>query len=412
MRDNWKPEKEVDEIMKTALASEVEPEEELNRRIIQQWKERSDMKKQVARRIYALATACFALLITVSVGAAVKYLRPAEAAEKSGIESEKIKAAFEGENAMELNESQEAGDYRFTLLGITTAENLEESELSDKISAQGEIYAVVAIERLDGTPMPSIGEDAYDDNSFFISPLIEGLTPWQYNIASMNGAYSDFVENGIMYRVILCDDVSKFADRNLHLCVIDEIFYDTNAYYYEETTGEIARNENYDGINLLFDLPIDPTRADEAAAAEYLKELEASWESGTGEGDESVGAQSAEAAKLTEDIIAQISNGNEEEALEGAVLLDHLTKTVTGKDGVYEYEFTVENQTSSSLEQEVSNIYFYEDNFKNGRDVYVSYMDYDESTDQFQGIYIMVLKDNGDGTAEIKTYQKSLLEEK
>lgn len=400
MRDDWKSEEEMDKIMKIALASEVEPEEELNRQIVKQWKERPDMKKQTVKRIYATAVACAALLITVSVGAAVKYLKPAEVAERAGMESEKIAAAFEGENAMEIGESKEAGDYRFTMLGVTTAENVEESRLSEDISVQGELYAIVAIERLDGTPMPPTSDDAYGELSFFVSPLIEGLVPWQYNIASMGGGYSDFVENGILYRVIVCDDVSKFADKNLYLCVSDTTFYDTNAYRYDELTGAITRNEEYDGINLLFDLPIDPARADQAAADEYLKALEESWKPDAGEGDESTSAQEEEITKMVDEIIEQIQNGKEEEALKDAELLENQTKTVTEKNGVYEYEFTEKNQTSL--------YYFYKNNFVDGRDIAVSYTDYDETTDQFHGIYISLLTENGDGTAEVRTYYKEI----
>ncbi len=404
MRDNRKSEKKLDELMKTALAFEVEPEEELNRQIVKQWKERSDMKKQIARRIYATAVACGALLITVSVGAAVKYLRPAEAAEKAGMESETIAAAFEGEDAIELNESKDAGDYRVTLLGITTSENLEKSRISEEISASGELYAVTAIECLDGTPMPEISDDAYADLSFFVSPLIQGLEPWQYNIASMGGGYSDFVENGILYRVTVCDDVSVFADRKLYLCVSDTTFYETGAYHYDETAGTITRNEEYDGINLLFDLPIDPACGDEAAAEEYLKALKESWESeDTPEAAaerEAANQAAADVAALIEDISGKILNGEEELALEGATLLEDATKTVTEKNGRYEYELTIDGQGAIH--------YFYKENFQNGKDVSVCYGNYDEDAEEFTGLYILILTENGDGTAEVRTYYRDV----
>lgn len=404
MRDNRKSEKKVDKIMKMALASEVEPEEELNRRIVNQWKERPDMKKQIAKRVYATAVACGALLITVSVGAAVKYLKPAEVAERTGIESEKISAAFQGEDAITLNDSKEAGDYRVTLLGITTSENLEESRLSQEVSVQGELYAIVAIEHLDGTPMPATSDDAYSDISFFVSPLIEGLAPWQYNIASMGGGYSDFVENGILYRTIVCDDVSYFADRDLYLCVSDTNYYDTSAYCYDETTGAITRNEGYGGVNLLFDLPIDPARADQAAAQKYLKALEESWEPE----DDLVTADEKDAANraaenveaLIDDISNKIYEGNEEEALKNAALLEDATKTVSEKDGRYEYELTLNGQSSI--------LYFYRENFRNGKDVSICYGDYDEDAEEFTSLYIILLTEQGDGTAEIRTYYREV----
>lgn len=184
MRDN-KLENKVDEIMKIALASDKEPGEELNRRILKSWKERTDMKKQMVKRIYAVAAACGALTIAVSAGAAVKYLKPAEAAEKAGIESEKIEAAFLSKDAIEINESKDAGDYRFTLFGITTEQGIAASQFSEEVTAQGDIYAIVAVEYMDGTPMPDTSDDAYSELTFFMSPLVDGLTPWQYNTASM-----------------------------------------------------------------------------------------------------------------------------------------------------------------------------------------------------------------------------------
>ena len=141
MKDNY-TDKKVDEIMKIALASEVEPEEELNQRIIRRWKEQTIMKKQIARRVYAAAAACSVLMVGVTVGAAVKYLGPEEVAQRSGMEQEKILTAFSSEDAIEINESQEAGGYRFTLMGITTEQGLEESAISEEVRVHGDMYAI------------------------------------------------------------------------------------------------------------------------------------------------------------------------------------------------------------------------------------------------------------------------------
>lgn len=398
MRNNQSKNDRLDEIMKMALASEMKPEEELNRNIIQQWKEQPDMRKWKARKIHAAAAAAACLLlVTVTAGAAVRYLNSKEIAERA--ESKEVAAAFEGQDAIEINEVKEAGGYRFTLIGITKGSALVESALSEVIPDLEGTYATIAIERLDGAPMPSTSEDAYGDLSFFISPLIEGLAPWQYNIASMNGSYADFEEKGVLYRLISCDDIEKFADHKIHLCIIDSPFYDTNAYHYEESTGEITRREEYNGINLLFDLPIDTAKANPVEAEKYLKELEASWSSDDADG-ESAGIISDDMEQQITNMIDEIINGNEDKALEGAVLLEDQTKTVTESDGSYQYEFSTEGQTSI--------IYFYKANFKNGKDVQISYTDFDESTEQYQGIFIAILTEKEDNTAEIRTYQKTL----
>lgn len=38
--------------------------------------------------------------------------------------------------------------------------------------------------------------------------------------------------------------------------------------------GEITKKESYQGVNVLFDLPIDEGKADREAAEKYLKEME------------------------------------------------------------------------------------------------------------------------------------------
>ena len=135
---------------------------------------------------------------------------------------------------------------------------------------------MTAIEYADGTPMPDTSEDAYADLSFFVSPLIKGYDPDWYNMASMNGAYTEFTENGVLYRLTECDNVEIFADHEIYLCVCDGSFYNRQAYRYDEASGEISRNESYDGLNILFSLPIDPAKADPKAAAAYKSSLQKS----------------------------------------------------------------------------------------------------------------------------------------
>lgn len=79
--------------------------------------------------------------------------------------------------------------------------------------------------------------------------------------------------NSIMYRLIECDGVEMFADRGLYLCISASNFYDVKAFHYNEETGEISRNADYEGANALFRLPLDSSKADPEKAEKYLKEL-------------------------------------------------------------------------------------------------------------------------------------------
>ena len=83
--------------------------------------------------------------------------------------------------------------------------------------------------------------------------------------------------------------------------------------------------------------------------------------------------------------------------MKNAELLSDQTKIVTEEDGSYAYEY-------SSGEGESTTLYFYKEDFTNGKDVMIFYGDFDESTEQFEGVYITVLTEQGDNTAEIRTY--------
>ena len=126
MQTNKKSDEKLEELLKAALTLEMEPGEEVNRQILQSWKERNVMTKQKRKSWkVAIAAAACVMLTGVTVGAAVHYLNAVELAEEMG--NDMITAAFRGENAMFFDEAKESGDYRVTLLGITTGDRLVES---------------------------------------------------------------------------------------------------------------------------------------------------------------------------------------------------------------------------------------------------------------------------------------------
>lgn len=91
---------------------------------------------------------------------------------------------------------------------------------------------VVAIENADGTSLPDTYDEAYGEKEFFTSLLIAGYVPSVYNMASMGGGY-----------------------------------------VFDEATGNIRRNREYEGLNALFTLPIDDTKANPTKVAEYITGL-------------------------------------------------------------------------------------------------------------------------------------------
>ena len=202
-----------------------------------------------------------------------KYLMPDEVAEIA--QNKKLTEAFQSEEAVFVNETQSYGGYHVTFLGIVSGKDLTDWIGRDDSGAiRADLsHIVVAIENTDGTPMPDIEEDAYGELEFLVTPLIEGYDPVAYNAFAFGGGYTDEVVDGVLYRMMECDNIEMFADHKLQLAVLDSTFYRANAYHYDEASGEISRNDAYDGLNALFQLPIDEAKADRAAAEAYMENL-------------------------------------------------------------------------------------------------------------------------------------------
>lgn len=226
----------------------------------------------------AVLAAAFTLLLgSVTVLAARRYLSPAEIAAETSDET--LKNAFMGEGAVLVNETQEYGGYRVTLLGSVAGKRISDYLATDETGEieEDKIYTVVAIEHADGTPMPDTSSDAYGNEEFYVSHYIRGLDPKEYSIMSMGGGYSATVKDGIQYRIMEMDNIEMFADRGIYVGVSSGTFYDADAYCYEESSGDISRNPEYNGLNALFILPADKSKANPEAAEAYLEKLRASW---------------------------------------------------------------------------------------------------------------------------------------
>lgn len=261
-------ENKLDKLLKTALSADFLPEKSINDEILERAKEKSDMSKTGNKKVKITVIACAAAAVcTLTAAAAYRLLSPSEAAKR--VDNAALSQAFEGENAVLTGETRTDGEYSVTFLGAVSGKN---SNISDNLYfLDGELldertYAVVAISRTDGKPM--------EDKNLFVSPYIKGLDPLRYNIVTMKGGYRGFTENGVVYRIINCDNIEMFADRGLYIGVSDAkgVFFDKNAFNYNAETGEITENPDFDGLNLLFDLPIDISKADPDAAEKYVNE--------------------------------------------------------------------------------------------------------------------------------------------
>lgn len=341
---------DMDELLRNALSCKEEPDYWLNQKIIRkiQEKEREDMSKG-SRKIKVPAAALLAAAVlfvgSVTGYAAWKYLTPGQVAET--VEDKGLAAAFQSEDAVAVNEVQEYGNYRITLLGIVSGKNLSQYTMEDGAGniLDDRTYVVTAIENVDGTPRPDTSEDSYGEDAFFVSPLIQGLNPAVYNSVTMDGGYSEIVENGIQYRIAECDNVEKFADRQVYLCVNDGPFYNNDAYSYDEQSGNISRNEGYQGVNALFTLPLDKSRADKDAAEEYIKNKENEW-NGSKETEEAE-SQDMEENDITDQAAKEVENWKLEDFEKNTELVKEL-EIAPNKEGDFEYKYEIGEDGSGS----------------------------------------------------------------
>ncbi len=222
----------------------------------------------------AVAAAAIAVTMVSSITAyaAWRYFSAKDVAAE--IADNRLAQEFEQNNWMDECETQTYGNYDITLLGIVSGDEIS-SHLSKTDSGEidgDKTYMAVAIAHSDGTPMPDSSKT--DEEQFYVSPYIEGLDPARYNASVLGGNNTLFVSDGIQYRVLETDNIECFADRKIYMGVSEGEAYDDKAYVYDSVSGDISRNESYDGVNALFTLGIDSNLADQKKAAEVIAAMD------------------------------------------------------------------------------------------------------------------------------------------
>jgi len=238
-------------------------------------KEKPVMQKNTIKFSFSTvaAVALVFMLLTTTAFAAWHFLGPSDVADKMG--NSALSAAFESESAVNINEAIEADDYIFTLLAIVSGSDITDHPI---YNSNGDIlsdrtYAVLAIQKADGSPMPSPMDDEYEP--FMISPFIKGQKLWQVNAFTLYGGYSAIVVDGILYIMFDCSDITMFADRGVYLGVNKGLSMSNllDAFVLNEQTGEITANPYFDGPNVIFELPFDKNLADPEKAEQFLNNL-------------------------------------------------------------------------------------------------------------------------------------------
>lgn len=273
----------LDLILKQALSPEIDEcdvkiktmDMERKENMINYEKNKNSKKSSVKSWKHATAAAAaiaVTMVSSITAYAAWRYFSAKDVAAE--IADNRLAQEFEQNNWMDECETQTYGNYDITLLGIVSGDEIS-SHLSKTDSGEidgDKTYMAVAIAHSDGTPMPDSSKT--DEEQFYVSPYIEGLDPARYNASVLGGNNTLFVSDGIQYRLLETDNIECFADRKIYMGVSEGEAYDDKAYVYDSVSGDISRNESYDGVNALFTLSIDSNLADQKRAAEVIAAMD------------------------------------------------------------------------------------------------------------------------------------------
>jgi len=228
------------------------------------------LNKATARRSFVAIVAAVVVL-AMTACAAWQFLKPSDVA--SQLDDAALSAAFASKDSVKMKESITSGDYTYTLLGLVSGQDITNYPYyrNEKIRSD-RTYVLLAIQRVDGSPILSTEEEG--GVPFYASVYIKGERPWSVNIHAMNGGYSETILNGIVYRIVECDDITIFADRGLYFGVNPGVYYEEHAFVYDEQTGELKADSSNHLSSAVFDLPVDVSFANPERAQEYLDVME------------------------------------------------------------------------------------------------------------------------------------------
>lgn len=214
------------------------------------------------KKLAVTAAAAVALLV-VSVSAALVWLTPAQVAERH--QQPLLAKAFEGPDAIEINKTVETGDFAVTLLGMVSGENLD---VRNQDLDNAHTYAVLSLRRLDGEPLDN---ETFDFVHYTMTPLVAGCSPTAVNNWTLNAGASGFAQDGLYYYLLDTESIEMFADRTVYMA-----FYEggapNNSIFTVAEDGTISFAEDFTGVQALFELPLDPAKADPAAADAFVRD--------------------------------------------------------------------------------------------------------------------------------------------
>lgn len=239
----------------------------LRRRARELEKENKIMKFGKTKKLAVSLAAAVALLV-VSVSAALVWLTPSQVAEHH--QQPLLAEAFQGPDAIVIDETVETGDFAVTLMGLVSGEDLD---TLNPDPGNAHTYAVLSVRRLDGEPLEG---ESFDFGAYTMTPLVSGCSPAAVNSWTLNAGASGFAQDGLCYYLLDTESIEKFADRTVYMA-----FYEggvpNNTIFTVSGDGAIAFCGDFTGVQALFTLPLDGARADPAAVEAFLEENPMGW---------------------------------------------------------------------------------------------------------------------------------------
>ncbi len=203
------------------------------------------------------AAVAVAAVTIVSVSAAVLVLSPADVADHAG--DSKLAEVFRSGSALEVNQTKSFAEYTVTLEGMASGKGL--STFSDDVQEE-RTYTVFSIEHTDGSPIDELPELSY-------SPLVGGYNVSCVNSWTLGGGYTGFRDGGKFYYLFDTESIEMFADHNVYFAIYKGGAPSPSSFSMKED-GTIEMRDGVEGV--LFDIPLDKSKADPAAANAFARE--------------------------------------------------------------------------------------------------------------------------------------------
>lgn len=213
--------------------------------------------RRISILIVAVVAAC---LLSITACAAIYFLTPKDVAQ--ALERYQLAELFTDEDTIYNIPPQQSGGYNIKLLGIASG-----TILSDYSNVDTEkTYFVIAISNSDGTPV-------LDYSDLMVSPFVKGYQPWLLNIFTIDGVKKrGFIYEGVEYNIFECSNIEIFADKTVYLAVYDGLAPSRSTFAMADD-GTISFNEEYTGVQAMFEIPLDKSKADVEAANELLEKI-------------------------------------------------------------------------------------------------------------------------------------------